>query len=59
MSIDSQEEQRRRRLLAHFLKSNFGASDANTLTVLRDSMEWLELQAGEVLMQQGQPGESV
>lgn len=59
MLVDSAEEQRRRELLAHFLKSNFGASDDDTLTVLRDSMDWLELSAGEVLMQQGQPGESV
>jgi len=46
-------------LLTKLLTSSFGALAPATLDLLRERTEWLELDAGEVLMRQGEAGDSM
>lgn len=58
MTADDIEFQRRRDLLATYLRDNFPGIDADTLENIQDSVQWVELRAGDVLMEQGQPGDA-
>jgi NTE family protein len=46
-------------LLAQYLASLFGQLGEETLGFLRAHVQWVELAAGDVLMTQGEPGDSV
>lgn len=59
MAAEEAEEQRRRNLLTQHLRANFGDIGNDTLRVLRDNMDWIDLRAGDVLMTQGEPGDAV
>jgi len=45
-------------LLAQYLVSLFGELGHDTIGFLRERVQWVEIAAGEVLMQQGAPGDS-
>ena len=46
-------------LLIRLLRDYLGPLDEAALRVLRQQLEWVELQAGEVLMTQGEPGDAL
>ena len=46
-------------LLVHHLQTLFGEIDADTMALLRTHLEWVEVAAGQVLMTQGEPGDSM
>jgi NTE family protein len=46
-------------LLAHHLQTLFGDLDDATMALLRSALEWVEVPAGQVLMAQGEPGDSM
>ena len=48
----------REALLARYLSSLFGALGPDTIDFLRRHVQWVEVGAGEVLMEQGAPGDS-
>jgi NTE family protein len=58
MTADDTEFQRRRNALATYLRENFPGIDADTLQNVQDSVQWLELRAGDVLMEQGSQGDA-
>ncbi len=45
-------------LLSRFLAARFGEIQPDTLQFLREHARWVEVAAGEVLMEQGDPGDS-
>jgi NTE family protein len=47
------------RLLGELLSQAFGELDADTLTLLREQLTWVEVAGGQALMQQGEPGDSM
>lgn len=47
------------RLLGQLLAQAFGELDAPTLALLREQLAWVEVAAGQTLMQQGEPGDSM
>ncbi|MEO5734572.1 MAG: patatin-like phospholipase family protein [Rubrivivax sp.] len=46
-------------LLTEHLRTHLGALDATTLALLRRHLQWLEVAAGDTLMQQGDAGDSM
>ncbi len=58
METSEHERQRRQALLAEHLRANFGDIGRRTLRAIFDHVEWVSLAAGEVLMEQGQPGDA-
>jgi len=48
----------REALLARYLVSLFGGLGPDTIAFLRQHVQWVEVPAGEVLMEQGAPGDS-
>lgn len=46
-------------LLVHHLQTLFGQIDDATMALLRSHLEWVEVPAGQVLMTQGEPGDSM
>ncbi len=46
-------------LLTQLLRAHLGAVDEPTLALLRSHLQWVELAAGAMLMQQGDPGDSM
>lgn len=58
MNPHDAEPQRRRALLAQHLQAHFGGIAPATLEAIYDHVAWVELGAGEVLMEEGQPGDS-
>ncbi|WP_137918068.1 patatin-like phospholipase family protein [Hydrogenophaga sp. 2FB] len=58
MKKENDEGEQRRDLLAVYLRSNFPDIDAETLRDMQDSVQWIELRAGDVLMEQGAPGDA-
>lgn len=58
MTADDTEFQRRRDALATYLSANFPGIGQDTLQMLQDSVQWIELNAGEVLMAQGDAGDA-
>jgi NTE family protein len=58
MTSDDTEFQRRRIALARYLGDNFPGIDPETLQDIENNVQWVELRAGEVLMEQGAPGDA-
>jgi NTE family protein len=58
MQISQTEQQRRQHQLAQHLRAHFGDIDRSTLRAIFQHVSWVELSAGEVLMAQGEPGDS-
>lgn len=58
MTSDELELAERRAALAPYLISNFPGIDEATLADVLDSVQWQRLEAGEVLMAQGEPGDA-
>ncbi len=58
MEAENNEGEQRRDLLVTYLASNFPDIEKETLQDIQDSVQWLELRAGEVLMEQGAPGDA-
>jgi NTE family protein len=58
METSDTEQQRRRELLVQQLRANFGDIGRSTLRAIFDNVGWVELGAGDVLMEQGQPGDT-
>ena len=58
MTADATELEQRRALLAPYLISNFPGIDEATLRSIQDSVQWVHLGAGDVLMEQGTPGDA-
>lgn len=58
METSETEQQRRREMLVHHLRANFGEIGRSTLRAIFDNVSWVELSAGDVLMEQGQPGDT-
>jgi NTE family protein len=58
MTADDNEFQRRRDVLATYLRDNFPGIDQETLQNIQDSVQWIELRAGDVLMEQGEAGDA-
>jgi NTE family protein len=58
MVTDSARSAHREALLAQHLTALFGDLGAATIDFLRQHLRWVEVAAGEVLMEQGTPGES-
>jgi NTE family protein len=46
-------------LLVHHLNTLFGEIDGATMALLGSVLEWVEVPAGQVLMAQGEPGDSM
>ena len=46
-------------LLDQHLRTYLGATDEATLALLRRHLQWVEVAAGEILMKQGEPGDSM
>ncbi len=57
METHHDELQRRHALLAHHLRAQFGEIGSGVLNAIYDHVTWVQLQAGDVLMQQGEPGD--
>lgn len=58
MQQEDIECEQRRDALAAFLVGNFPDMEAQTLQEVQSRVEWLHLRAGEVLMEQGAPGDA-
>lgn len=58
MTSDDTEIQRRRNALASYLGDNFPGIDQETLQDIQNNVQWVELRAGEVLMEQGAPADA-
>lgn len=58
MTADDIELEQLRALLAPHLISNFPGIDKETLRAIQDSVQWVHLGAGDVLMEQGTPGDA-
>lgn len=58
MTADDTEFQRRRDVLATYLSDNFPGIDQETLQDIESNVQWMELRAGDVLMEQGAPGDA-
>ncbi len=58
METSDTEQQRRREMLVQQLRANFGDIGRSTLRAIFDNVGWVELGAGDVLMEQGQPGDT-
>jgi len=58
MTSDDTEFQRRCIALARYLGDNFPDIDPVTLQDIQNNVQWMELRAGEVLMEQGAPGDA-
>lgn len=58
MTSDDTEFQRRRNALASYLGDNFPGIDQETLQDIQNNVQWMELRAGDVLMEQGAPGDA-
>ncbi len=58
MTEKNKDGHQRHDLLATYLGSNFPDMDAETLRHIEASVQWVELRAGEVLMEQGAPGDA-
>ena len=46
-------------LLTRLLRTSLGGIDAGAMDLLRSHLEWVEVAAGETLMSQGEPGDSM
>lgn len=55
---DEVEIRRRLDAVTHYLTSHFGNIGASTLRAIHERVEWLELDAGDTLMRQGEEGEA-
>lgn len=58
MTADEMELEQQRDALAPYLLSNFPGIHPDTLQDILDSVQWVRLGAGEVLMAQGDPGDA-
>lgn len=58
METSDTEQQRRREMLVQQLRANFGDIGRSTLRAIFDNVGWVELGAGDVLMEQGRPGDT-
>lgn len=58
MTAANPENEQQRDVLAGYLRGNFPDIDKETLQDMQDSVQWIELRAGEVLMEQGAPGDA-
>ena len=58
MGGSAADQQHRQALLARYLGSLFGGLGPDTIAFLRRHVQWAEVGAGEVLMEQGAPGDS-
>ncbi len=58
MTSEDTEFQRHRVSLASYLGDNFPGIDQETLQDVQNNVQWIELRAGEVLMEQGAPGDA-
>lgn len=58
MTADDIECQRRGAALASYLSENFPGIDPETLQDIQRNVQWVELRAGDVLMEQGAPGDA-
>ena len=58
MAGSAADEPHRQALLARYLSSLFGGLGPETIAFLRRHVQWAEIGAGEVLMEQGAPGDS-
>ena len=52
--MQSNDNERRRERLSHYLQAHFGEMNPEVLAAVCAHFTWVELEAGEVLMQQGQ-----
>ena len=52
--MQSNDNERRRERLSHYLQAQFGEMNPEVLAAVCAHFTWVELEAGEVLMQQGQ-----
>ena len=57
METHTTELQRRHAQLAHHLRARFGDMGAGMLRAIFEHVTWVQLRAGEVLMEQGQAGD--
>lgn len=58
MTADDIECQRRGAALASYLSENFPGIDPETLQDIQRNVQWIELRAGDVLIEQGAPGDA-
>jgi NTE family protein len=58
MTADDIELEQRRALLAPYLMANFPGMDQETLHDILNTVQWVHLGAGDVLMEQGEPGDA-
>ncbi len=56
--IEDAEAQRRFDALTHYLTTYFGVIGKSTMRAIHQAVEWVELNAGEVLMRQGDAGDA-
>ena len=56
MKVDEIDLKQHCALLTPYLTSNFPGIDQETLRDIQDSVQWVHLGAGDVLMEQGEPG---
>ena len=58
MTSDDTDLLRRRIALTRYLSHNFPGIDQDTLQDIESNVQWMSLRAGEVLMEQGAPGDA-